>query len=188
MFDLDAFTAECVACLDEPEPRSAIREVLTRTMSRPEEVADRMRPEAAGITLLHNTDELTIIDVVWAPGMQLFPHEHRMWAAIAIYTGIEDNAFFRRAEGEPSTLVDSGGKRIATSDVTLLGRDTIHSVSNPGATPTGAIHVYGGDFVRKPRSQWPPPEYTEQPYDMAVVQEQFARANAEWDATRAAAN
>jgi predicted metal-dependent enzyme (double-stranded beta helix superfamily) len=186
MFDLDDFKTDCVACLDEPEPRRAIRELLARTMSTPEEVAERMRPERAGITLLYHSDELTVIDVVWAPGMSLFPHDHRMWAAIAIYTGIEDNAFFRRRPDHGDGLVESGGKRIETSDVTLLGDDAIHSVSNPASKPTGAIHVYGGDFVNRPRSQWRPPDLHEQPYDMQLVHDEFAAANARWDAARAA--
>jgi predicted metal-dependent enzyme (double-stranded beta helix superfamily) len=186
MFDLDAFMADCVACLTEPEPRTAIREVLSRTMSKPDEVAERMRPERAGIKLLHHADDLTVIDVVWAPGMSLFPHEHRMWAAIAIYTGIEDNAFYRRPRDRDGRLIESGGKRIETSDVTLLGDDTIHSVSNPASKPTGAIHVYGGDFVNQPRSQWRPPDLHEEAYDMQIVNEEFAAANARWDAARAA--
>jgi predicted metal-dependent enzyme (double-stranded beta helix superfamily) len=186
MFDLDAFLADSVACVDEPEPRRAIREHLARTMSRPNEVADTMRPERAGITLLHHSDDLTIIDVVWAPGMSLFPHEHLMWAAIAIYTGIEDNAFFRRPPDRQAGLVESGGKRIETSDVTLLGDDTIHAVSNPAAKPTGAIHVYGGDFVNQPRSHWRPPEFREEPFSIDIANEEFAAANERWNAARAA--
>ena len=42
------------------------------------------------------------------------------------------------------------------------------------------IHVYGGDFVKQPRSQWPPETLREEPYDMGKVQEQFAKANASW--------
>lgn len=185
MFDLDAFLADCLACRTEPEPRSAIKEVLSRTMSTPEDVAERMRPERAGITLLYHADDLTVIDVVWAPGMSLFPHEHLMWAAIAIYTGIEDNVFYRRPDREPG-LVESGGKRIATSDVTLLGDDTIHAVSNPATKPTGAIHVYGGDFVNQPRSHWRLPELHEEAFNMQIANEEFAAANARWEEERAA--
>jgi predicted metal-dependent enzyme (double-stranded beta helix superfamily) len=129
---------------------------------------------------LHHTPELTIIDVVWAPGMVLFPHDHRMWAAIAVYTGREDNEFFRRPVEGRRGLVSSNGRTIETSDVALLGADTIHLVTNPGATPTGAIHVYGGDFVNQPRSQWLPPDLDEEPYDNGVVAKTFAAANAAW--------
>ncbi len=112
--------------------------------------------------------------------MQLFPHDHRMWAAIAVYTGREDNEFFRRPAEGTRGLVPSNGRRIETSDVALLGAETIHSVANPDARLTGAIHVYGGDFVNQPRSQWVPPELDEQPYDNDLVAKTFAEANAAW--------
>ena len=28
--------------------------------------------------------------------MDIYPHDHRMWAAIGIYAGEEDNAIYRR--------------------------------------------------------------------------------------------
>jgi predicted metal-dependent enzyme (double-stranded beta helix superfamily) len=180
MFDLDDFTASCAACLQEAEPRKAIKEVLARAIARPEEVADRLRPETAGITLLHHTPELTVIDVVWAPGMQIFAHDHRMWAAIGIYTGTEDNAFYRRTGDAPTGIEPSGGKRLQRGDVTLLGEHTVHSVSNPTREPTGAIHIYGGDFVNQPRSQWLAPERREEPFDSDRVTLEFATANAAW--------
>jgi hypothetical protein len=45
---------------------------------------------------------------------------------------------------------------------------------------TGAIHVYGGDFVNEPRSQWGPGPMEERPYDVAEAQQQFADANHAW--------
>jgi predicted metal-dependent enzyme (double-stranded beta helix superfamily) len=180
MFDLDDFTAACVACLDEDEPRRAIRELLARTVAEPEAVADRLRPETAGITPLYHSPELTVLDVVWAPKMHIFAHDHRMWAAISIYAGREDNAFFRRPPDRGAGLVASGGKQLDTGDVTLLGADTIHVVTNPTDRATGAIHVYGGDFFNQPRSQWLPPANVEEPWDTNLVHELFARENAEW--------
>ena len=64
----------------------------------------------------------------------------------------------------------------------LLGDDTIHAVTNPLGRLTGAIHVYGGDFVNEPRSQWGPGPVEERPYDIDVAQQQFAEANAAWRA------
>ena len=43
---------------------------------------------------------------------------------------------------------------------------SIHAVTNPERRLTGAIHVYGGDFVNQPRSQWGPGPREERPYDM----------------------
>ncbi len=41
--------------------------------------------------------------------MTIMPHEHRMWAVIGVYTGGEDNMFWRRI-GEPgSSKVEAAG-------------------------------------------------------------------------------
>ena len=130
--------------------------------------------------MLLNTPELTVLNIVWAPGMVLFPHDHRMWAAIGIYAGTEDNTFFRREGAARRGLTESGGKVLTTGDVMVLGDDAIHSVTNPSDRLTGAIHVYGGDFVHEPRSQWGPGPREERPFDLDIVHRQFAEANAAW--------
>jgi predicted metal-dependent enzyme (double-stranded beta helix superfamily) len=127
---------------------------------------------------LYRSPWLTVINVVWAPLMSLRPHDHRMWAAIGIYAGQENNSFYRRqAEG----LASSGGKELRTGDVVLLGDDTIHAVSNPNRQHTGAIHLYGGDFVATTRSEWDPDTFKEQPYDLDGILKQFADANSRSD-------
>jgi len=180
VFDVDALVAGCVAARAEPEPHRAIREVLERAVSEPGAVADALQPREGGLHLLHHAADLTVIHIVWAPGMQLYPHDHRMWAAIGIYTGREDNAFFRRDADAPAQLLESGGKSIGERDVLVLGDDTIHAVTNPDRRLTGAIHVYGGDFVNQPRSQWGPGPREERPHDMNLLRQQFAEANRAW--------
>jgi predicted metal-dependent enzyme (double-stranded beta helix superfamily) len=121
-----------------------------------------------------------VLHVVWAPRMRIFPHDHRMWAAIGIYAGQEDNAFYRRTGDAPTTLVESGGKQLTTGDVAVLGAETVHAVANPRDHLTGAIHVYGGDFVHEPRSQWGPGKLEERPYDIDEARKLFADANLDW--------
>ena len=179
MFDLDAFVASCREGLAEPEPRRAVRETLAQAMGRSAEVASVLGRSLGGLEVLFNTAELTILNVVWAPHMSLYPHDHRMWAVIGIYGGAEDNTLFRRG---PEGIVRSGGKELREGDVFSLGADAIHSVDNPVGRFTGAIHVYGGDFVNQPRSQWDPDSLQEQPYDMDQVRRVFAEANAAWAA------
>lgn len=181
MFDIDRFVGDCRTALGEAQPHSAVREVLDRAVSAPGQVAAALSPREGGFTLLHHAPDLTVLHVVWAPGMRIFPHDHRMWAAIGIYAGQEDNEFFRRA-GPDRTLTPSGGKELAVGDVVLLGDDTIHAVSNPLSQLTAAIHVYGGDFVNEPRSQWGPGDLLERPYDIDEAREQFAAANRAWRA------
>jgi predicted metal-dependent enzyme (double-stranded beta helix superfamily) len=143
-------------------------------------VGDALRPMEGGLTLLHHDDDLTILNAVWAPHMAIYPHDHRMWAVIGIYAGQEDNAFFRRAAPGTSILTETGGNQLYESDVALLGDDTIHGVHNPRDTLTAAVHVYGGDFVNQPRSQWGPGPREERPFDLAEARQQFADANAAW--------
>jgi predicted metal-dependent enzyme (double-stranded beta helix superfamily) len=123
---------------------------------------------------LHVSPELTILKVVWAPGMSFGPHDHRTWAAIGIYTGGEDNAFYRR---NGDTLAESGGKSLRPRDVVLLGDNVVHAVTNPTAEFAGAIHIYGGDFFAIPRSEWRGQPYREQPYDVDYVLDYFEAAN-----------
>ena len=179
-FDLDELLADCRAGLEESDPRRAIREVVQRAMTRPDAVGDALRPQQGGFTLLLHEADLTVLHVVWAPGMRIYPHDHRMWATIGIYAGREDNAFYRRATDDRSTLVESGGKQLGVGDVVTLGDDTIHSVANTSGMLTAAIHVYGGDFVNEPRSQWGPGPERERPYDVDQAQQEFAAANRAW--------
>ena len=175
MFDVDEFIKDCQDALAENEPRRAVREVLGREVSAASSVADALEHHHAGITPLHRSDTLTILNVVWGPGMELLPHDHRMWAAIGIYAGQEDNAFYRR---QGNTIVDSGGKQLRESDVLLLGDDAVHAVTNPLHSYTGAIHVYGGDFFAEGRSQWNPSTKLEEPFDFDLVAQLFEASNA----------
>ena len=186
MFDIDRFIGDCRVAVRETDPRRAVREVLERAVDEPTPVAEALDPTDGGFTLLHHAPDLTVLHVVWAPGMRIFPHDHNMWAAIGIYAGQEDNEFFRRAGPDRRGLAGSGGRSLAVGDVLLLGDDTIHAVTNPLGKLTGAIHVYAGDFVNEPRSQWGPGPVEERPYDIDAARQQFAEANAAWRAAAAA--
>src|SRR4051794_7496513 len=116
MFDLDEFVAGCRAARSEGEPRLVVREVVQRAVSEPSAVAGALRPVEGGLVLLHHDSDLTILHVVWAPHMAIYPHDHRMWAVIGIYAGQEDSTFFRRPAPGASTLEETGGKQLFESD------------------------------------------------------------------------
>jgi predicted metal-dependent enzyme (double-stranded beta helix superfamily) len=181
MFEIDELISACTAALGESHPGPAIREVLERAMSKPANVAAAFDPPAkAELVPLYASPELTILHLVWAPRMQIPPHDHRMWAAIGIYGGAEDNRFFRRS---PDGLVPTGERSLSTSNTVLLGADTIHAVTNPSTTRfTGAIHVYGGDFLNKPRSVWDAETLEEGPATGEDMRRLFETANAARDA------
>ena len=58
-----------------------------------------------------------------------------------------------------------------------LGTQTIHAVTNPTGRLAGAVHVYGGDFVNQPRSQWGPGDLVERPFSMDTLRQQFVEGN-----------
>ena len=61
----------------------------------------------------------------------------------------------------------------------MLGRDIIHSMTNPLPRLTGVIHVYwGGDFFADGKSEWDPEILSERPYDKENVARLFVESNA----------
>ena len=100
--------------VDADEPVIAVRDVVQRAVSRAEiarrDAATRASRDQRCCT---SADDLTVLHVVWAPGMSIYPHDHRMWAIIGIYEGQEDNAFYRRETPRAPTLTESGGKRLS---------------------------------------------------------------------------
>jgi predicted metal-dependent enzyme (double-stranded beta helix superfamily) len=109
--------------------------------------------------------------------MTVVPHNHHMWAVIGIYTGREDNIFWRRLPGQAGKVEAAGAKALCVKDATPLGRDIIHSVTNPIPRLTGAIHVYGGDFFCPDhRSEWDPETLLEEPWDVERAKRRFADA------------
>jgi predicted metal-dependent enzyme (double-stranded beta helix superfamily) len=172
MFDIDEFLAGCTEAVAETEPRLAVKQVLERAVQHPEQVAQALPATRAELVPLYASPQLSVLKVVWAPGMRFRPHNHLMWAAIGLYGGQEDNSFYRRA-GEGITC--SGGRTLRTGDVALLGDDTIHAVANPRQTYTGAIHVYGGDITTRPgRSEWDDDDGHEVDYDFERTRNYFA--------------
>ena len=176
----DDLVAECVGAMATTEALPATRVVLERA-SRDAKLREALRHGRTGINVLYNAPGLTVLNVVWPPAITLVPHNHLMWAAIGIYDGREENRFFRR---KGSTITPSGGKELDAGDVLLLGDDAIHSVHNPVRAYTGAIHVYGGEFLRQPRSQWTGDDLEETEYDHELIREQFAQAERDAGITR----
>jgi predicted metal-dependent enzyme (double-stranded beta helix superfamily) len=175
MTDTDELIRACVEALGESDQRGAVREALSRFVAVRTLTGDAEKV-SVGLHVLYRSPDLTVLDVIWPPSMTLFPHDHRMWATIGIYQGREDNTFYRRSG---TSLVRSGGKELADGAVLLLGEEVIHGVHNPARhSYTGAIHVYAGDFVGTPRSQWDPSSLAEEPYDLDAVGREFQRAEA----------
>lgn len=179
-FDLERFIADCRSALQEADSARHIRELVARTVAEPGAVASGLGvPARAGIVPLHRSAELTILNVIWAPAMTIMPHDHRMWAVIGVYSGREDNIFWRRIPEKAHGRIDAASaKALCEKDTVLLGPDTIHSVTNPIGRYSCALHVYGGDFFAAERSEWDPESLLEQRYDVQRAMRLFEEANA----------
>src|SRR5262249_45494600 len=147
MFDLDQFVADCDGALAAENSHRYVREVVQRVVSEPAAVLRGLgEPKRAGLHKLYHSRDLTILNVVWGPMMTVMPHNHGIWAVIGIYTGREDNIFWRRMPNNRGKVEAAGAKALQEKDAEPLGHNIIHSVTNPIPRFTGAIHVYGGDF------------------------------------------
>lgn len=178
MFNVDNLIADCLAAQREPPAQAAIKEIIERAVADPNGVVAALgEPKWAQIDTLYHSPELTILNLIWAPGMALCPHDHRMWAVIGIYGGQEDNTFYRCQAG---SLAVVNGKQLETKDTVALGEHVIHSVVNPRRAFTGALHVYGGDFFAARRREWDPETHEERAWDPERVKQYFRQANENW--------
>ena len=180
-FGIDQLVSELVGVLEEgTRAPAAARQVLERVVSDPAAIeAELPAPDQAPVfSTWHHASDLTVLHVIWPPEVDLFPHDHQMWAAIGLYGGREDNRFYRRLDDE--TIEPTTEKRLRGGDAVALGSDTLHSVANPSREWTGAIHVYGGDYFGAPRTMWTGPNREPEPFDVdrteAVLREAGDRA------------
>ena len=177
-FEIERLIEDCRAAVASGDGQRAVHELVLSAVSEPLAVATALGvPEHAGLRTLYRAPDLTVIDFAWAPWMCLKPHNHNMWSVIGIFFGREDNVFWRRIE---QSIEAAGARSLAACDVVTLGRDIIHSVTNPIGKVTRAIHVYGGDFFapERPRSEWDHETLVERPWDMDATRRLFAEAEA----------
>jgi hypothetical protein len=171
MFDLEVFIEDCRRLVGDPHaPRRAL-ELMREAMADPEGVAKAVTPLEAKVGALDaplfRSSELTVLNVTLRPRILTIPHDHRMWAAIGIYEGEEENTFYRRAgDAVGGGLEEANRRTVRKGEAMLLGEDVVHAIENPLATPTLGLHVYGGDLIGAQRSMWDPRTGREHPYDI----------------------
>ena len=101
MFEEEQIIADCRAALDETDAQAAIDEIVKKAVSAPAEIMRALgQPQLAGVETVYRAPDRTILNLHWGPRMDLFPHDHRMWAVIGIYGGREDNTFYRRSDDD----------------------------------------------------------------------------------------
>jgi predicted metal-dependent enzyme (double-stranded beta helix superfamily) len=179
MFSVEGLIADCRGALAAEKSHKLVCEVVRRAVSAPAAVLKGLgEPTRAGLHELYRSEELTILNVVWGPMMTIAPHNHnKIWAVIGIYTGREDNIFWRRVTDGSGKVEAASAKSLCEKDAVPLGPEIIHSVTNPIPRLTGAIHVYGGDFFNPARREWDPETLLEGPFDVERAQRRFEEAN-----------
>src|SRR5215813_13840830 len=114
-FDRDHFISDCQTPQEKDTSHKLVREVVARAVSDPAGVLKGLgEPKRAEVQKLYHSNTLTVLNVIWAPKMMVMPHDHRMWAIIGVYSGREDNIFWRRLPGEGGKLEAAGAKALAT--------------------------------------------------------------------------
>ena len=141
MFELEQFIADCRAALAADKSHKSVREVVARAVSDPAAVLKGLgEPKRSEVQKLYHSSDLTILNVIWAPRMTIMPHNHQMWAVIGIYTGREDNIFWRRVPGgQGGKLEAAGAKALCEKDAEPLGRQH-HPLGNQSDRPADWRH------------------------------------------------
>lgn len=178
MFDLDRFVEDCKAAAHDTASMAAVQQVVAEAVADPGALIRALgEPTKGGVRKLYQSDELTVLNLVWAPHMTIMPHNHNMAAVIGVYTGREDNIFWRRIADDPCGCIEAAGAdSLGPGKAVMLGKNIIHSVTNPTGIYTSALHVYRGDFFGAHRSEWDPEDLTEQDYDVEKTMRLFDRA------------
>ena len=74
MFNLGNFIEDCKVSISNDQSHLGIKELVESAVSSPGDLIAALGPlEKAGATTMYHSDELTIVNVTWAPWMTVFP-------------------------------------------------------------------------------------------------------------------
>ena len=110
--------------------------------------------------LLHadSGQRFSIVSFVWGPGQSTPIHDHRVWGAIGMLRGAEENQRYR-LDGRGQPVASGLAERLSPGEVEKVSsRDgDIHRVSNALADSVSiSIHVYGGNIGGVKRAVYTP--------------------------------
>ena len=163
LVDVPKFVSACRASLGSHDALAAC--VAAQLRHRREWLATFAAGPGLRVTGLSSDAELTVVHLATPVGFAFPPHDHRMVSAVGVLSGIEENIYYARSG---DGLVELGRRTVRAGEVASHADDVIHSIANGSADePLVAIHVYGGDFMNRERSEWRGDPPREQPYDLA---------------------
>ena len=160
MLTVEDLVADCQALVRGADPAHVVAGYLAQLLrDEPDDVKALLGDELES-AVLHRGDELTIVKIVLPPRHVFYPHNHLMWAAIAGVAGREDNRFF---DLDDERITPTSGASYEEGQVGILPETVIHSVRNASTGHTVGLHVYGGDLVGAPTTDWDPVTGLKQP-------------------------
>jgi predicted metal-dependent enzyme (double-stranded beta helix superfamily) len=162
-FDIARFVEGCFEALEAERPAEAVRDLLTVTVSEPNNLIEGLPDPLGQELVLFRDPRLTIIQVTVAPGLQYPPHNHGMEAAIGLYAGLERNLWFGPVESD--SIVTRGMSELRAKDTIKMAGGVIHAVANPAAGHSAGVHVYLGDLNAHDRTLWHPDTLQPMPFD-----------------------
>ena len=115
MFSIENFIEDCVSTVEHDPTHKGVADLFSQSLGQPRTASSANLGEPTEMTnqVLYKSDKLTIMNVVWAPGMTVMPHNHDMWAIIGMYGGREDNIYWRRIKDHPNGKIEAAGALLA---------------------------------------------------------------------------
>jgi predicted metal-dependent enzyme (double-stranded beta helix superfamily) len=161
-FEVASFVAACQQAATDGDPSGAVREVVAEAIADGRSIDAALGNDVRGsLDTLFASPELTVQRIVWPAGIRSNPHDHRMWAVVGVYAGVEVNRLFERS---PHGLQERAVVDLEQGHVLALDDEAIHAVANPLRAGTAGLHVYGGDILDAGRRAWDPQGH-EVPFD-----------------------
>ena len=107
------------------------------------------------------------------------PHDHRMWAVIGVYTGREDNIFWRHVPDAQGGLIEAAGAK-SLSERRAAAGPRHHSFGDQSLGPPDRCDPrLWRRFLRRRPQRLGPRNLLERDYDYALHRRMFEEANAE---------
>ena len=152
--DIEDLVAQCRAARAEADAPQRIAAILREMVAAPAAIRDAVRRRQEGqeqpsmVEGFLNDEDLTIYHLAFPPNLFGAPHDHAGWAVIGVYSGAEG---FNIYEASAAGLDKVGRQVLASPAVEILPPALIHDIDNPGAAPSGSIHVYSNRHFDMPR-------------------------------------
>jgi predicted metal-dependent enzyme (double-stranded beta helix superfamily) len=159
VFNPDELVHRCLSGLTATDPVGLAAEAMASALADCGG-AQRTFQEGA-FNVLYWSPKLLIFQGTGQPGVWSRIHDHKMWAVIGVFRGVERNEFFERGD---TRLRKTSELDIQAGQAKVLDPDVIHRSGNPDTEPNGWLNVYGGDLIHAVRSQWDDDGTNERPY------------------------